>query len=128
MLINSHLKSLIHAYQSLYNVEVDLLMSNGAPAVVNDEQLVTYSKSLITECFGSDALETRRQSMGAEDFAHYTDILPGLFIRVGTSGGPDTSHPLHSNLFDVDESVIAPTCAFLTHMLFKTMERGIKTK
>jgi metal-dependent amidase/aminoacylase/carboxypeptidase family protein len=55
--------------------------------------------------------------MGGEDFAYYGLKIPGFMLRLGTRSGPDTSHALHSNLFDVEESVIAPAAAFVAYLL-----------
>ena len=58
--------------------------------------------------------------MGAEDFAYYQVVTPGAMFRVGSCSGPDTAHPLHSTLFDLDENVLAPTAATMTQILLDT--------
>ena len=44
--------------------------------------------------------------MGAEDFSFYLEKMPGCYVRIGTRGTDDEYVPLHSPLFDVDESVL----------------------
>ena len=47
--------------------------------------------------------------MGAEDFAYYTQVMPGCFYRLGT-GEPSkagTTAGLHRAEFDVDEDALA---------------------
>jgi amidohydrolase len=51
--------------------------------------------------------------MGSEDFAFYTQRIPGMLIRVGTAHGQHGSAPLHSSSFDIDERAIAIACRLL---------------
>jgi len=55
--------------------------------------------------------------MGGEDFGWYSQLKPSLFVRVGTSNSPETSYPLHHNCFDIDESIMAPTCALMAYLI-----------
>jgi len=55
--------------------------------------------------------------MGGEDFGWFSQVRPSLFIRVGTSNSPETSYPLNHSFFDIDESVIAPTCALMAYLI-----------
>ncbi len=108
--LNTHLEALLKAYESVYGVRVTRVRHEGAPPVVNNEDLVRRVAPVL------NAVE-RKQSMGAEDFGHYTARIPGLFIRVGSRKDDGTAHELHSNYFDIDESIIAPTCARFADIL-----------
>jgi metal-dependent amidase/aminoacylase/carboxypeptidase family protein len=55
--------------------------------------------------------------MGAEDFAHYLQHIPGVLVRVGTANGPATRHPLHDACFDLDEAALAPTARLMAQVL-----------
>jgi len=79
----------------------------GAPPVINNGELVGILRETITEALGEDAIfDIPIPSMGAEDFAHYLNHVPGMLIRVGTCDGPDTAYPLHDSQFDIDESAM----------------------
>lgn len=93
----------------LHGATVQIDFDRGAPPVMNDPELVRLADQAVTETFGPDAVfHIPVPSMGAEDFAHYLDHVPGLLIRAGTANGPETSWPLHDSRFDVDETALHP--------------------
>ena len=109
-ILNAHIDALLKAYESVYGVSITRVRHEGAPPVINSDDLVRRVGPVL------HAVE-RKQSMGAEDFGHYTARIPGLFIRVGSRKDDGTAHELHSNYFDIDESIIAPTCARFADIL-----------
>lgn len=120
--IRTYVKSLIGSMQSLYDVQIDIRFGMGAPPVINDDRLFDHALQLINHQLGKNSFIDREQSMGAEDFSFYTRIVPSLFVRVGSAGSPQTAHPLHSSLFDVDERMIAPTVAFMSWLLIRHLK------
>jgi len=93
----------------IHGATVELDFDRGAPPVMNDAELVDIAAAAIRSVAGSDAVvDLPQPSMGAEDFAHYLEHIPGLLIRAGTSNGPETSRPLHDAAFDIDESSLSP--------------------
>jgi len=121
--IVSYLKKIGNSLAELHGVSIDLQIGLGAPAVYNDERLFNFAHETVAENVGNGIILPRDQSMGAEDFAFYSQQVPSLFLRVGTSNGPETSHPLHSSLFDVDESVLAPTAAMGALLLINRLAK-----
>jgi amidohydrolase len=100
-------------------VEARVRLGGGSPSVINNYQLYRYMRKLIGAQLGDEKFLDREQSIGAEDFAFYTERFPGLFLRVGTAHAPETSFPLHHSCFDVDERVIAPTSAMMAYALIR---------
>ena len=123
-LIKSHIKKLINTLSDLHQIRIDIEFGEGAPAVVNNNALFGFARKLLKKELGITAVIPREQSMGAEDFSFYTEKIPGLFIRVGTSNGAETSHPLHSSLFDIDESILAPTSAMIAHLMIELLNQN----
>jgi amidohydrolase len=97
------------------NVFCDIL--HGAPPVVNNEMLYNLVEATLKHELRSDEIVYPPQSMGAEDFAYYGELRPSFFMRVGTSSGPNTSYPLHSARFDVDETTLSSAVAIQTQLL-----------
>lgn len=72
-------------------------VSEGYPPVINDAALFARAKEFIPE------LETIPEPLLiAEDFSHYQQHLPGVFLLLGTG----TGIPLHASTFDFDERVL----------------------
>jgi len=93
--------------ETLHGVRFTLHFENYTPAVSNDASLVHCLRAAAS---GLPAIEQTAEillpSMGAEDFAFYLQELPGAMFRLGTCGGPELAHPLHSSCFDIDERAI----------------------
>lgn len=111
---------------TLYETEVDVAIQEGAPPVINDGRMVAHLEATLRELYGEEAVyHIPRPSMGAEDFAHYLEHVPGMLLRVGTSSGPETSFPLHDASFDLDEFALAPTALLMAHTLVGHLRKNI---
>jgi metal-dependent amidase/aminoacylase/carboxypeptidase family protein len=96
----------------------------GSPPVVNDAELIDIIRETILEERGSDAIfDIPVPSMGAEDFAHYLDHIPGALIRIGTRNSPDTAHVLHDSRFDIDETAMTPASILLGNTIVNLLQR-----
>lgn len=86
---------------------VDFRIEVGYPVVHNHESLTLQAKHLAIEFLGSDNVVDLPMRTTAEDFAYYSQIMPGCFYRLGTAS-PDGSNTaaLHNARFNVDESAI----------------------
>ena len=74
------------------------------PSVVNDSRLTAALEQASTEVLGPDHVTRIEQaSLGGEDFAFYTQQLPGAMLRLGCTPPGGTPHYLHSARFDIDE-------------------------
>lgn len=120
--IRHKITEIAQAFEKLYDVTVDVSFGKGAPSVFNNELLFNHFRRVVTHNLGAQSFVSKHQSMGAEDFSFYTHEVPGLFIRVGTCESERTAHPLHSNYFDIDESVLANACAIAAYTLLDHLE------
>ena len=87
---------------------VDLIVVKGSPAVVCDPELTARMRAVAVELVGADNVVDMDLRMGAEDFAYYTQVMPGGFIRLGTGNPakPGTTSGLHRAEFDIDEDAL----------------------
>ena len=87
------------------------------PPVVNDDSFTRHCAEVLTRTMGQRAVELRDCPMTAEDFSFLSQRVPALYLKLGTAGGPQTSHPLHSPHFDVDplcyETGLLSVCSIL---------------
>lgn len=85
--------------------EVNIL--TGYPFLVNDSVLTAKSKTLAQEYLGKENVVDLPPRMTAEDFAYYSQQMPGCFYRLGT-GNPakNITSPIHTATFDVDNESI----------------------
>ncbi len=85
--------------------DVDFRLVKGSPVVKNDPALTARMRAVAEQYLGSDKVVDMDIRMGAEDFAHYTHVMPGCFYRLGTGNTSKhgTTTGLHRAEFDVDE-------------------------
>ena len=78
------------------------------PPVINDSSVDEMIKKSATDILGKEnVVEMHQPMMGAEDFAFFTEKIPGALFRLGTSNREKgLVAPLHNSRFDVDEESI----------------------
>ena len=83
---------------------VETAYTHGVPPVVNDVAVTDRVRRAARSVAGT--VVTVEQSWGGDDFAWFTRVVPGTYIRLGvrTPGGPTLD--LHAGHFDVDERAI----------------------
>ena len=104
---------------SVHGANARFTWYEGAPAMYNDPSLIDVAESTLRQLFGDHAVHAiEKPSMGAEDFAYYQEVTSAAMLRVGSRRDESTSHPLHSTLFDLDETLLSPTAATMTSIVF----------
>ena len=75
-----------------------------APATDNDPAIVDTLAEVAGDVLGPDGVRWLDvASLGAEDFAFYQELIPGVMVRLGAALPEGRQRPLHSSLFDIDE-------------------------
>lgn len=106
------------AFSQMHGATVEAGMTFGSPPVMNAPALVALARDAVADLYGWNAVvDFPLPSMGAEDFAFYTERVPGLFVRVGTRSSPETSFPVHDAHFDLDEAALAPAADAMAEVL-----------
>lgn len=77
----------------------------GIPPVINNERVVAICRQAIADTLGLEAVAVATTSMGAEDFARFTEAVPGALIRLGGKP-PGREVDLHSASFQADEGAL----------------------
>lgn len=122
LVLQERMEHAARAIGRMHGAQVDVEFDIGSPPVYNDPELVSVVRDVLLDTHGPDSIfEIPRPSMGGEDFAHYLQHIPGMLLRVGTSNGPATSHPLHDSCFDVDQEAIP----LASHVLANVLTRAL---
>ncbi|MFC0581647.1 amidohydrolase [Micrococcoides hystricis] len=100
------LDEVIQQVAAPYRVQVEVEHIRGVPPVVNAEPETALLEDAARIELGAKAIQLAPQSMGGEDFAWMTQVVPGSMFRLGTRkvGGPD--YDLHMGNYDPDERAI----------------------
>ncbi len=86
--------------------EVDI--HHGYPYLENNAQLTQRIKQAAAEYVGAENVVDIDLTLGSEDFAYYSQIIPASFYRLGTRNEAKgiTSY-VHTPTFDIDENALS---------------------
>ncbi|MBC8319153.1 MAG: amidohydrolase [Bacteroidetes bacterium] len=92
---------------SIYNTHCEVIIDKGYPVLKNDDKATMLFKESAVDFVGKENVKNLNIRTTVEDFARYTQLIPGCFYRLGTANKEKgiTSN-LHSPTFDVDEHSI----------------------
>jgi IAA-amino acid hydrolase len=80
---------------------------NVYPPTVNNAAVWNTVQAIAGELLGPDAVHEVPPVMGGEDFAFYTEQVPGCFVGLGIRNvESDCTHNVHHPLFKVDEDAL----------------------
>jgi amidohydrolase len=100
-----------------------LRVSDTFPAVVNDPDLYERALEVLPETLGSDRAQVLTNvPMTADDFAHYLEAVPALYVKLGCASAEGSIYPLHHRCFDIDERVIWTGVEAISSILLDAME------
>ena len=101
--------------------EVDFRIEVGYPVVMNDEQLTHLAIEAAKEYLGEENVVPLDMRTTAEDFAYYSQQMPGCFYRLGTAtpNGKKTA-PVHNSRFDIDEQSLLTGMGLMAWLALKS--------
>jgi amidohydrolase len=96
---------------------VDFRIERGYPVVHNHEELTHAAMQVARDYLGVENVVLLDMRTTAEDFAYYSQIMPGCFYRLGTSGTDGTFNaPIHNAHFDVHEKAIETGAGLMAYI------------
>ncbi|MBK8988087.1 MAG: amidohydrolase [Chloroflexi bacterium] len=91
----------------------ELTILPGYPAMYNDARVNGWLRQVTKELMGETAVINAEFGMGAEDFAYMTQKTPGAMFMLGAATPDGTKRHHHTDIFDIDEDVLAYGTAVL---------------
>ena len=107
--------------QSL-GAECEVFIDKGYPFLVNNEDLTLKTRVSAIEFLGSEKVVDLDLRMTAEDFAYYSQIIPGCFYRLGIMDPAiGKASGLHSATFTIDETSLETGMGLMTWLAIKEL-------
>ncbi len=101
------IKKLVSEMAASMGAVADVNIDVGYPFVKNDESLCELAMQQAKLFAGNQNVTETELRMGAEDFAYYSQKMPGCFFRLGAGNKEKgITHIVHTPLFNVDEGAI----------------------
>lgn len=93
-----------------------------APPLVNDPELAERLRPAMVRAVGAGNVVDVAPVMGAEDFAHYVQEIPGFYWRLGVVAPGTTSGALHTPTFRADDTAIPVGIRVMTSLVLEALE------
>jgi amidohydrolase len=102
--IRRRLEEQADGLDTMFGVKTKFEFQDGIPACFNHQAASDLLFEAAGKAVGSNSVSTVPPVLGGEDFALFTEKVPGAIFRVGC-GNQEKGlvHPLHSPYFDIDE-------------------------
>lgn len=102
--------------------EVDI--SRGYPYLENNPELTRSIRQAAEEYLGKENVKDIDITLGAEDFAYYSQVIPAAFYRLGTRNDAKgiTSY-VHTPTFDIDEGALTISTGLMAWMAIKELAK-----
>ena len=90
-----------------FGADIEFSFEEGNPSIVNDPECAEVARQAVVKVLGEEAVGSYEGTLAGEDFAEYLQIVPGVFVFVGTNN-PEIGavHPQHSCYYTIDENVL----------------------
>lgn len=117
------IESIASTTASALKGSVEVEIRHGYPFLHNNEKITRESKKLAILLLGEEKVEDMDIRMTAEDFAWFTQQIPGMMYRFGV-GNPGSEQPfsLHSPRFKVNESALKTGISLMTFLAIKLLK------
>lgn len=101
------LRRICTGIESTYRVSIDLRYERGYPPTVNASEPSLIARDVARQVVGeAQVLTNLPPSMGAEDFAYLSRVVPGCYVWLGNGPG-EGGCMLHSPHYDFNDEIIA---------------------
>ena len=105
--------------------DVDINILKGYPVLHNDVELATRSRSWISDYVGEENVVDIDIWLAAEDFAWYTQEVPGCFYRLGTRNeAKGIVHGVHTPKFDIEEDALSLSTGLMAWLAIQELRHG----
>ncbi len=121
---HQHIRQIVEGVASAMGCTAQLEIRHGYPVLHNDEALTERLKADITAYVGPERVVDLDLWPAAEDFAFYTQQIPGCFYRIGTRNeARGIVHGLHTPRFDIDEQALRTSTGLMAWLALSELQR-----
>lgn len=104
--------------------DCEVEIKHGYPFLINDEELTQLGIDAAVEYLGADNVVELDQRMTAEDFAYYSQEMPGCFYRLGTANvDKNIGGNLHSSTLTSDEHSLEIGMGLMSYIAIQALRK-----
>jgi len=107
--------------ETLHRVHIDLRYERGYPPTINAAEPSSLCREAARQVVGGEQVLTHlKPSMGAEDFAYLSRVVPGCYVWLGNGPG-EGGCMLHSPRYDFNDEIIATGIRYWVRLVEKAL-------
>ncbi len=107
--------------ETTHRVRIELRYARGYPPTLNAAEPSFICREVARQVVGGDKVMTQmKPSMGAEDFAYLSRVVPGCYVWLGNGPG-EGGCMLHSPHYDFNDEIIATGIRYWVRLVEKTL-------
>ncbi len=109
-----------------FNVNIETKAEHEAPPMLLNDDLSEVVEAAARDLFGPDKVDRVTQpSMGAEDFAYFSNALPSAYFRLGClDEAQGLTYGIHNARFDFNEEILGPGVKAAVFFILNMLEKG----
>lgn len=120
------METIVTNIAQMYRGEAKIQFIESYPSFENNDVLADWFFNLVKATPSVNVINVKKPSMGVEDFAYYTEKVPGLFYRLGCRNeAKGITHPAHGSYFDIDEDCLKYGAMLQSKAAFEFLENNI---
>lgn len=113
----------IHQTAEAYGAKAEVDVRKGYPFVYNNPELTEKARARAVDYLGEANVVDLDLRMTGEDFAYFSQAMPGSFYRLGTRNeSAGITSALHTSTFNVDERCLEIGAGFMAYLAIKELE------
>ncbi len=117
--VESRMNAILEGITGAYGGAFELDYDRGTPSVINDPAL---SREMAGYLVGAPVVEKVLElppTMGGEDFAYFSNAIPGFFYRLGVARPGQPSGGLHTPTMTADSESVTVGMRAMTHLVLE---------
>lgn len=128
LLAHRRLNEILQGIKYGFDVDSELTIVEQDNPIICDFELTAFVEQTLREYIGDPGVvQISAPSMGADDFASFTEKVPGTYLRIGCyDPSKGYTHMLHTSRFDFDEEILVNAAAVLSNLLISYLAAGRK--
>ena len=119
--LEAGMQRICNGIEITHRVQVELKYSRGYPPTINAAGPSALCREVAREVAGEQALTHLKPSMGAEDFAYLSRVVPGCYVWLGNGLG-EGGCMLHSPHYDFNDDIIATGIRYWVSLVARVLK------
>jgi amidohydrolase len=119
------ISEIVSSTATAFGAKATVNIPKGYPSLFNEQKLTNTVEACAQEYLGSENVRELSLRMTADDFAFYSQQIPGCYYRLGTNTNNETkTASVHNAHFDIDENALVTGVGLMSFAAFSYLNAG----